>query len=493
MAVTVAVSATAPNIIVSGSGSITLDGIYEYIATTLGLGAGNNYMSKTANGSYWIYTINPNTTLQYMELEIRTGVTVTFEAFDELRWIWGTTSTAYYIIDGQAGSTLVAEEGFTFDFGYSGSYCYAYLNFVCSFNMVGTESNNVILKNYRINYFNPNYYDINLQYVTFKNITATGTSAYFWYQLYFYSTFYYPSRTMILKNLTFTNDAGYTNRGRIYISNGTIFDDKYVFENCLFEKFYSVDLNSTPPIHFKNCTFRDSLSVVQCFGGGGNTNPPYIIELTDRQLPNPSLQPHLFFEDCSFDDVDSGVYGIYFHYNALSYFKNCDFNNQTSGLISGNGAITRVNNITYNSCTAERNDWTNSGTFVHCRELDITVQDVNLDPIENVAVTIIQSEGKEKWSDFTNSSGKLLSAWGHNIALVEKLETTTEGTYTNWSDSIASGRYHSIIVSKEGYDTQEIQLEMTEDKTVVVTLLESGETTHDTKIYGSTLYGSTIY
>ena len=136
--------------------------------------------------------------------------------------------------------------------------------------------------------------------------------------------------------------------------------------------------------------------------------------------------------------------------------------------------------------------WSNQGTYLHVREVKITVEDLDGNPVEGAVVGITQdsSTPKEWHSGTTDSNGQLLNVWGRHPLFVEK-EEYSNGNYYQWSNDTSSGLSHTIVVTKKGYQVEQRTIEVTEDKDLTFTLTPIGDGA--TTLYDSTVYDSTFY
>jgi hypothetical protein len=197
------------------------------------------------------------------------------------------------------------------------------------------------------------------------------------------------------------------------------------------------------------------------------------------------------FEGCTFDNVDSGVYGVTSYVSVL-LIKDCTFFNQTYPVYAAGGNALLYGTTTYPVAGVTSNiRYHGSGTVLHVRKLDITVLDENSDPLENAVVQIRQKDAtRELWNFSTDSNGEVkCCGFQEDIYLVEK-EETANGVFAQWSDGTGN-LVHEINVSYPGYTVDTREVAMTQDRSIVVQLstAPAGATT----IYDSTFYGSTIY
>lgn len=405
----------------------------------------------------------------YKGLTFNNGVIISLTAGDTLN-IQGSTNTAtptQLVINTTAEFTVGA--GCTINFNSDNqATSYGYWYSYGKFTAVGTLGNEIIIKKYRNFYLCPRM-NTTIQYVKFQDFTLT--SAYCIYADYSALTFangYIP--TVIIQNVTIENtNANYYGSG-LYFPGYNIPFTNWTFDNIIFNHLSYViyGLNGNHTLKLTNCRFLNITNNTPLYNVGGGTHPVYNtskVEYTNRK----NYQPYFYFENCIFDTCVAGVTLIMVYYVSLVYFKNCTFRNETNGVYCQFGGIAMWEGInTFTNVTTNRL-WTLDGTHLHCRDVSITVKDINNNPIENAQVSIRQSQDYERWSGFTDVNGQLKNIWGNNTKLVEKEETATN-TFVNWSDSIASGRYHIITVTKEGFSTETQNIEVTSDKTLTFVL-----------------------
>ncbi len=241
--------------------------------------------------------------------------------------------------------------------------------------------------------------------------------------------------------------------------------DSYTFNNFHVEHISYPMFATTGNFKISNSTFKDCTYQVLSYSSGSGIGIPYNtskIELCN----NKTFQPMCVFNNCVFDNIDAGVYGIHHYYGGRLLIKDCEFKNLSYGILTGYGAVTFLHGTnTFTNVTTHKR-WSNQGTYLHVRELDLTINDENGNPLENAAISIIQQStiAKEIHVGHSNSDGKLVNVWGDNPIFVEKEETST-GVYEQWSNDAESGLCHRVIVSYEGYVTAYQDVEFTEEKT----------------------------
>ena len=491
MALSVTATATKIDVISTDVGGNTLAEVVDAANVSL---AGKVTIDNTDPNAI-IYTINCTA---YTLLEISSGAKVTFEEFDELRW--EKTTAATYALTIVSGGEIVVEEGFTFDFGYAGgqpistsaydNQRYAYIQFQGKVTFNGTSSNHITMKNYRIWYVTyAMRYGIYMHYVDLRGFSVQGH-----YALYMFLQRNYDDGSVVdMQYLDFTDTRNY---GYVLVGNGdmsTMQEDRITLSQWTVDDiYYFRSVSSTK----KFANFHFARTRCQILGGGSKSGKPYNHDrMVGEAYRNISFQPYTMFDNCTWEAMTS--YCVEPSGDALVYFKECTFDVAGGGTASPSYPQYSAT-IIYKDCTFpgfSREYFQNHGSAVfYGRELSITVKDLSNNPIDKAVVSITQAEGKEWLSGHTNSDGELLNIHSNAPVVVEKQALNDNyviPSFSQWSDDIAGGQYHVVQVSKEGYQTETYQLEMTEDRIITVNLTPIAKT--NTVVYDSTLYDSTIY
>ena len=475
MAVSVTVTNTIVTVTSTGGVQETLDSLCTAIGDTA-------VMEKTGTDPY-IYTLKHGTT-GYRSLYIKSGCELLFEQNDELRWTWNTSGAliALYLYQ---GSEIEVNDGFTFDFGYSGTYTRGYVWWYGMSTMNGLVTNEITLKNYRqLNFALGG--DTYWRYITLKDIAYT-TGELFYFDANLSANDDYD---IDMQYVTVINNVQSTGYVKLLNSGQPV--NSLEFKNWTFENFAYLQIYALT-IRFTDCIFKDLYSYPAIFSSGNGVGSPYNSSRTPTRTTN-NFQPHLLFDGCTFTDMDLGVYSMYLTNGTTMYLKDCEFIGDTysgtqNGIIIQQDSKLVLNNITWTNMSANIIYPNTASATLHVREIDITVKDLSNNPIENASVVLRQAEGKEWHNSLTNLDGKILNIWGNNPILVEKEEVLV-GNFTQWSNSEVGGQYHILTVSKEGYSTETQNIETTEDKILTINLTPIAKT--NTVINNSTFYDSTI-
>lgn len=388
---------------------------------------------------------------------IYVNTTLNIESGKTLQWDCNANRTPAMQVGGTlniaAGVTITADLNDTYQARH---YFYGVVN--CS----GTSGNEIIFQQHRSINFYMNYW--------------TGTTAYDWDYVIirnptgitYESIIFDPTDFRIgnlnhsFKNITLT-DTGISRSGRPYFGPGDY--SNIEFDSWTVDFIYGINFESGIfGITFKNSTFKNTTTYSTIGASGANTTSG-AYDTSKGHNWSRSNQPMVRYYNCTFDAVDLGYYlAGYIVSGSVVMYESCTFKNGTQGMWSSSGVILSKGTHTFTSVSNQR-VWQFTGVHLHVRSLGITVQDNNGQAIENASVMIRQSEGNEEWLFRTDSNGQVKRSDGSDIFLVEKEETSTNN-YTNWSDSIASGRYHEVFVTKQGFKPYRTQLTMTSDQTI---------------------------
>jgi len=483
MAVTVSITTLKIDVTSTGGVEATLEEIYQAV---IAIDAAR--MTRTGAGSEgdpYLYNIPPLAGQTYCEFEISGSCIVLFQNsgsnYSKLSWTWGTTTAAPYILDFAATSDVTIEPGFEFDMDASTATHYGYIYFRGGISAVGTEGNEIIFKHYRNCYIYPYQNDQTWDYVKFQE--CTHSAAYMMYLTYPQNI---DPLTLSMKHITIENASNLW--GRVYFQNESVPNGKQIFEDWTIENlaypFYTVNGNYyLKRFHFKTSTIQ-GLHYVNGLG----TGLPMTLNKTNGHNTR-TLQPMCVFEDCTWEDVDGGNLAMYNYYQSRILLINPTFIGMNYGAYTKYGSLTMWKG-TITMASGNPKQWGVDCSHTWVRYMNITVQDLDGNPIENAMVSMVQSEGKEWYSALTEADGKIYGVYGNSPILTEK-EETSNGVFIQWSDDEGAGQYHTITCSKAGYMTQSANYEMTQDRDITITLTPLND--GGTNIYDSTIYDSVIY
>ena len=401
---------------------------------------------------------------------------------DCLKWINRTSDLTCIIVESDSAFTIDVTGNISSIIECDASQTYdSYLEFIGSITFVGKEFNwngsridktNILINNccsikfyheneyndqelisHNFEYFTVNYlpsssedkifhlqsYDINNSYnwdISFDHITINGE----------YSTsgsgYAFYMETSSLSDCTF-NDISVTGTKYGIFSNSSMkitnsyFSSisKYWRQTTSSSDRYNKELNSNfyqPKITYENCTFKKNYTdTVTEFGDDPPQNSP----------GNPIK--------CSF-------YGIM---NGIIKFKNCTFSDISNTNIRAVGGYDNMvflfqGSITLTTITSYFGSAGNTKYF-GVSELDLTVLDINNQPIEKATVIVSQSDDNEQWEFETDSQGNIKDINGDNpvFTYVQWLNYVTGAAYNIISASFDTSGHHTITIHKKGYNS----------------------------------------
>ncbi len=437
------------------SGSGTLANLYSDI----------NDSEPFSNPSAGVYQVNGN-----RELEL-SGTTTLNIGSDTLQW--NLSANKYPILDVKENATLTGGAGGKI-IGDTNNTYYSYIYFYGTITLQGSSGNDFVIEQYRtLHFLERSTSAYTLDYVTLQNNTYTYSYYIYWNRNDATST----EGTHSLTNVTIqsNNHRGYGmllygDFSDVTFSNITIDDTRYGF------------YLSGATAKFSNCTIRDVYyDPLMIYGSGsGWSYARYNTSKTEIHHLNGWQQPKIVFDNCTWHDnynsssTERCVY--YVGRGSVVLFKDNTFEGASAGDPASYGVVSYYGGLalyagtqTFTNVTTHRS-WSSNGTHLHCRKLTLTVKDHNGNNLEDAYVIVRQNEGKEEWTGLTNSDGQLKDVFGDDYVFVEK-EETSSGNYTQWSDSTADGRFHWIIITKEGYETWQRKVNFTQDLTITATLM----------------------
>jgi len=391
------------------------------------------------------------------------GCKILFEEDDTLTWTWDTTSLST-IFDVVAGSEIEVEPGFSFLFSSVDEHTRpSIVSLGGALNIHGTALKPVIFRYINSMSLSLRGVVVTFDYVDFVDPRVTSTVC---------LTINVGSATSInsaLTTLTHLNT---------YLDSNTI-ASYYTFAlpsfNYIWTNYIMSDIISDKSLGIASSTTSYFISGLKLqntaaqLGYGATGNNQRTRENNDF-LKYSSPQSFATYKDCIFQDCGNNAFFYQFLTLSKTLFYNCTWEGVTlSGTmkalsVSAESLVMLYNN-TFTNCLTANLGITSPGKILFARKLTVTVYDENSDVYEGAVITCMQSELKEMYSFITNSNGVYLNEFGIGILLSEKELLANTPTYTQWSDSIAGGRFHTVIVSAPGYNVEQKQFEMTADRT----------------------------
>jgi len=320
--------------------------------------------------------------------------------------------------------------------------------------------------------YNRNYYStrtMSWSYVDLQDLTySSGYYLYFWNDLYNYYELD-DGYQHTFDNVTIEETGG-GNAGYVYFYGGNY--GQWEFTNWRCEDIIRTNYYNVGDLKMENCTFFSNSAEDLWHGCGySHNNNRYTTSKTRKWGHRSGNQPKIKFVNCTWQSNDGGVYtGGLSTRGTIIMYEDCEWISGQRGIYAQYGSNVLLKGTqTFTSITVANKTWSTNSTYLHVRDLALTIQDHNGQALENASVQIRQSEDKEIWNFFTDSNGQIKDCHGDDIVLVER-EETSNAVYTNWSDSISGGRFHRILVAKEGFQSKEYQVEMTADQTITIQL-----------------------
>lgn len=468
MAITATVTSTKIDITSTGGVQETFDDVVIAVNAVL---AGTILGSGTSGDPYEIKGDR--------ELEFSSGVKVLFQQNTFVEWN-EITSSGRYAIYLAAGSEIEIEDGCSFD--VSGSpQANIYNSFYGKITANGTSGNRIVLKGGARNYNYPRDEQV-WNYVDIVDNTVYG---------------FYLNPSTIEPDCSATNIRIYNTSGNsgigMFLTSGKYanwtFDEIEIYDKAT--AIYALDAAAK----ITNSYFHDCDNQALFYNVGGIVGDTYQTAQDDTIFKQGYLQTFMRFENCTWEDMDLGSYLIYAGHGSKVVFKDCTFTADTysgsqNGIYSFSGSrVIFLGTNTFSNLNADK-VWATDGTFLHGREIEVYVEDVDGSPIENAFVGALNASDKEKWQGYTRSDGYLKNMFGDPMILIEK-EETSNGVFEQWSNDESSDLCHQILVDKFGYNKYQICLEMTEEKSLEVVLTPYTET--PTTIKNASITGTNIF
>ena len=474
MAITSTVTAAKIDITSTGGVEVTMSEIVTHLADAA-------VMEEVGT----TITIKKSAGLTYArEFEISNLCKIVLEEGYTLEWESITTSSTYYYFEIAIGAEFRIERDCTMNFDADSTvYNRVYTLIYGKLTIEGEVGHEVTWRGFRANlFYNRTGGDVAVTYCNFEDCTYVQG-----YYLYITSNAYtgtYPTISFTHCRMTDTTTyLGYgirVNPGQFPMTNFTF---NYIHMEHIYTPVYS---DGAKGLKFTNSTFKDTTNQLQIYGasGTGGVLPIKSPNIREEATQN-TLQPAIRFEDCIFDDCDSGVYGTYNYYGNHIVFKDCTFMNMIYGHYSSYDSIASLlGTQTYTNMTAK---WTNAygGGTLLSHEIGITIQDSDGNPIEGVAFTSTEVNGYEIWTGISDSNGAILSVTGDKIILAKTAYYAyAENTPVDWSGK-------KFLSVKDGYNKDVQNYTVTQDEDIIITLITENE--QATTIYDSTIYDSVIY
>lgn len=450
MAITVTVSSILINVTSTGGVEETFDAVVTAAnAVSAGVITGTG-----TSGDPYIVTGD-------REVQFTTGVKVRFVEDTNVKWN-SITTTGRFGLDFQTGSEIEIEAGCVFDVSAS-SAANIYNQFSGKINVTGTSVKYVTFTGMSRNYMYLQTADVEWQYFKItENRQQGGYSIY----LIYYSYSIYEVHFHHFE-LTSTASKG------IGISDAGAGGD---FSNWIITDFVMDGLYQNIGLVRSTIKLKDGeLKNAYYYGGqiyatGPTLRTEYHPINVSEYYKMSTFQPMVVFENVYILDNSNSQttkYQFLIYYGGRVLFKNCTF--ERSALASMVGYYCAHSNVileegnTFTNLTTNRS-WGTGGITLHGYTIGITVIDEASSPIENATVTILEENGREKWTGLTDSNGELLNMFGDKPFLIEQ-EQYGASSYGDWGT-------HKIIVSKEGYKTEVVDFECTQAEDFEITLVE---------------------
>jgi len=473
MALIVTYTNTAINITSTDVGGNSIDQVCTAINNA-------SIMEKIGDNPY-IYQIKQGVGVTYARnLSIGAGCVIRMEnTGDMLQWRQATFASNYYaltIISG--GEFLVIRNDITIDLGGSATTPSPSIQVYGRFIAIGSAGHEVIIKNYGAILHTPK---ANVNYIQWEYVKIRDT----WTASGYVGLAYrcYSIGIGTLKNVTIEQAVAPTTYGAGITMGGSPIVIGFTIEDCVFRNSNShINFTTGELMQFKNSLFSKMNSNMPLIA-----NPVVSVNGALQYNPLNSLnkinQSQITFDGCIFEsnyDSSGNKYSFYqLAYSAVAKFKNCTFRKEASSsiyrcfysIINGSTAIFIGDNIFTDYTNAKWSKDADSRTLFG-KDVTIRVIDENGAPIENASVRIGQSQGYESWNWLTNSAGYVKDIFGDDCFLIEKEDTSSNGigTYTQWSDSLAGGRYHTITASAPGRKSFTQNFILTETTSFEITL-----------------------
>lgn len=480
MAISVTVTSAKIDVTATDVGGNTIDDIYVAVAAS----AFPALMVRTGTGPY-VYTLPAQT-----ELEISANCWIKDYTAGGGTLEWGSrTANSTAILDNANGGKLELGPDWTIDFCSVGTY-YTYVYGYGQFIFQGTEGHPVTLKHQYHIYVYLYRADASWDWdwVSLEDMNYGNG-----YWLYFVSNSNYYKPKHSFRNITFSNPSGgvHAARGYIYIS-GTLDMSEIEFDRLTFDGVYHAFRCNGGTFKVTNSTIKNTTSNPIDITGAGNGKLRFKIGSETEKDVFLDQQPKIVFDTCVFqDNYGTNEYIAGLIYGSIVKFKNCTLEELGSppgryGFMSySNSACLYEGVQTVDSISNKYYHGSGGGSHFDCKTLMLNVTDSGGSPVEGATVTISEVNGNHTETLRTRATGYIKDLFGDDIVLpYREITNNTYTTFTNWGDYI-------ITVSHPDYQIDTRQISMTDDQNITVALADM--TPGNTRIYGSTLIGSTVY
>ena len=449
MAVSVTVTAVKIDVTSTGGALVTMSDIVTAVGDTA-------VMEEVGT----VITIKRAAGQVYREFEISAGCKVEYEEDYTINHEGISNTSTYTQLEWASGSYVKLNPGVTIDMNsdnqtYARSYLYAY----GEVEAVGTLAKPITLKKMR-NFYLAAAYDQEYEYVYFQDWTyLTSFCLSLGYQVISNT-----APQVSLKHCRVENtNANYFGYG-MYSTSGNRTLDNFTIEDCVFTHlYYPLYMTTTAGgMKFTRCEWSDCPIQPVIYGAGGYGLSEIGSTNIGSGFKQNTHQGYFYFDECTFDDVDNGVYGAYLLFNTNAILKNCTIKNQSYGITSQYGSkVYELGTTTFDTVTTARAYAYQGGTFPSY-ELGITVRDLAGSPVDDAIVEIRQNDGYATWHVSTDSNGEVLGAYGDKTVLPERGYYGVT-SFEDWSE-------YTVTVTKQGYCTEFVSVTSDADKDIIVTL-----------------------
>lgn len=479
-AISVTIATNEIRVTATDAGGNTIDDIYVAVAAS----AQPTYMVRSGASAPYTYSLPAQMYLNisggYIKDYTSGGGTIQWNARS------ASSTTTFRV---QSAAKLELGPDWVVDFSTTITL-YTYVYWYGQVVLQGTAGHEVILKHfYNLNVYSyaPNGANTGAwdwDYVICQDMAYSNSS---W--LYFSSSQQSSRPTHSFKNCTFTDTLG-NGRGSIYFYGQGDYTG-IELDNLTFDACSSGFTSYGASFKVTNSMFKNLVSYpLSITGAGAGINSYRYTPDTSSNNLYASQQPKITFDTCTFqDNYGANEYEAGLIYGSVVKFKNCTCDELgtppgTYGFMSyalasllyeGTQTLTNITNKYYRG----------GGGHFECKTLTLQVVDGNGDAVEGAVVLLQEPNGYNGVGEtlITRADGYVKDLFGDNPVLVYREITNTGGTtFTNW------GTYN-VVVSKSGLGQNQFTLDMSSDQTVTVQLPAADGTV----IYGSTLYGATIY